>query len=256
MPKTLARLTPKPLKKPLEWLYNRIRYFGFAYYCPVCETYLGSFKRVGVAPYGDWVCPLRKSSTRHRMAWLFFKHRTSLFDGAPKKMLHIAPEMQFETRLERIPGLEYITADLNKPDVTLRMDITNIQLPDNSLDVIFCSHVLEHIPDDRKAMRELNRVLKPTGWSAIMVPLRDEKIFDDLSITDPAERKRIFGEADHVRCYGHDIKDRLQDAGFTVSVLQLPDVVTGMNTARFKIKNQQVFFCRKKQRSSPIQISC
>jgi hypothetical protein len=71
------------------------------------------------------------------MAWLFFKHRTNLFDGTPKKMLHIAPEKQFETRFKRIPGLDYITADMNKPDVTLRMDITNIQLPDNSLDVIF-----------------------------------------------------------------------------------------------------------------------
>jgi len=245
MPKTLARLTPKPLKKPLEWLYNRIRYFGFACYCPVCETYLRSFKRTGVAPWGDWVCPLCKSSTRHRMAWLFFKHRTNLFDGAPKKMLHIAPEKQFETRLERVPGLDYITADLNKPDVTLRMDITNIQLPDNSLDVIFCSHVLEHIPDDRKAMRELHRVLKPTGWAAIMVPLRDDKTFEDPSITDPAERKRIFGEADHVRRYGLDIKDRLEKAGFAVSIIQLTDVVSGKNVARFGIRNQRVFFCKK-----------
>jgi SAM-dependent methyltransferase len=179
------------------------------------------------------------------MAWLFFKHRTNLFDGTPKKMLHIAPEKQFETRFKRIPGLDYITADMNKPDVTLRMDITNIQLPDNSLDVIFWSHVLEHIPDDRKAMRELHSALKPTGWAAIMVPLRDEKTFDDPSITDPAERKRIFGEADHFRRYGLDIKDRLQEAGFTVSVLQLADIVSGKDIARFVSKTNESSSVRK-----------
>ncbi len=245
MPKTLARLTPKPLKKPLEWLYNRILYFGFACYCPVCETYLRSFKRVGTAPWGDWVCPLCKSSTRHRMAWLFLKHRTDLFSTSGKKMLHIGPEKQFETRLKKVPGLDYITADLNKPDVTMRMDITNIQLPNDFFDVIFCSHVLEHIPDDRKAMQELCRVLKPTGWAVIMVPLRDEKTFEDHSITDPAERKRIFGEADHVRRYGLDIKDRLEEAGFKVKVFMLDDVITGDKIERYKIKNQRVFFCQK-----------
>lgn len=245
MPKTLARLTPKPLKKPLEWLYNRIRYFGFACYCPVCETHLRSFKRVGIAPWGDWVCPLCKSSTRHRMAWLFFKHRTNLFSNSPKKMLHVGAESQFEKKLKKVPGLEYITADLNNPNATAKMDITNIQLPDNSFDIIFCCHVLEHIADDRQAMRELHRVLKPTGWAAIMVPLRDEMTIEDPSVTDPAERKRIFGEADHVRRYGLDIKDRLEETGFKVEVFMLGDVVANDNSDRFGIKNQRVFFCKK-----------
>ncbi len=245
MPKTLARLTPKPLKKPLEWLYNRIRYFGFACYCPVCETYLRSFKRTGVAPWGDWVCPLCKSSTRHRMAWLFFKHRTNLFNESPKKMLHVGAESQFETRLKKVPALDYITADLKNPNAMVKMDITNIQFPDNTFDIIFCCHVLEHVVDDRKAMHELHRVLKPTGWAAIMVPLRDDKTFEDPSITDPAERKRIFGESDHVRRYGLDIKDRLEEAGFAVSVIQLTDVVSGKNIARFGVRNQRVFFCKK-----------
>lgn len=245
MPKMLVQLTPKPLKKPLEWLYNRIRYFGFACYCPVCETYLRSFKRVGIAPWGDWGCPLCKSSTRHRMAWLFFKHRTNLFNKSPKKMLHVGPEKQFETRLKKVPALDYITADLKNPNAMVKMDITNIQFTDNTFDIIFCSHVLEHVADDRKAMHELHRVLKPAGWSAIMVPLRDEKTFEDHSITDPAERKRIFGEADHVRRYGLDIKDRLEEAGFNVEVFLLADVVTGDNTARFGVKNQRVFFCKK-----------
>jgi len=179
------------------------------------------------------------------MAWLFLKHRTDLFSTSGKKMLHIGPEKQFETRLKKVPGLDYITADLNKPDVTMRMDITNIQLPNDFFDVIFCSHVLEHIPDDRKAMQELCRVLKPTGWAVIMVPLRDEKTFEDHSITDPAERKRIFGEADHVRRYGLDIKDRLEEAGFKVKVFMLDDVITGDKIERYKIKNQRVFFCQK-----------
>jgi len=92
-------------------------------------------------------------------------------------MLHFAPEKQFEKRLKKVPGLDYITADLNSTNVAVKTDITNIQFPANSFDIIFCCHVLEHIPDDRKAMRELFRVLKPTGWAATMVPLRDEKTF-------------------------------------------------------------------------------
>jgi ubiquinone/menaquinone biosynthesis C-methylase UbiE len=179
------------------------------------------------------------------MAWLFFKHRTNLLSNSPKKMLHVSPEKQFEKRLKKIPGLDYITADLNKPNVMVKMDLTNIQFSDNSFDIIFCSHVLEHIDDDRKAMRELCRVLKPSGWAAIMVPLRDEKTFEDSSITDSTERKRIFGEADHVRRYGLDIEEKLKEAGFSVTVLQLPDVVSGKNIARFGIRNQRVFFCQK-----------
>jgi hypothetical protein len=94
-------------------------------------------------------------------------------------------------------------------------------------------------------MRELHSALKPTGWAAIMVPLRDEKTFDDPSITDPAERKRIFGEADHFRRYGLDIKDRLQEAGFTVSVLQLADIVSGKDIARFVSKTNESSSVRK-----------
>jgi ubiquinone/menaquinone biosynthesis C-methylase UbiE len=89
------------------------------------------------------------------------------------------------------------------------MDITDIQYPDNTFDVIYCSHVLEHVPDDRKAMREFARVLKPEGWAVFMVSLSEEHTIEDPSITSPAERERLFGQHDHVRRYGPDFKDRL-----------------------------------------------
>ena len=161
-------------------------------YCPVCNANIQSFVD---SPRGrpNCCCPVCKSLERQRLIWLFFRNRTNLFDGAPRKMLHISPKKGFELGFTGIPGLEYITADLNKPRAMVRMDITNIQYPDNTFDVICCSHVLEHVPDHCKAMRELCRVLTNNGLALIMVPITAPKTFEDLSITDPAKRKKLFG---------------------------------------------------------------
>ena len=112
-------------------------------------------------------------------------------------------------------GEGYITADLLDPRVRVRMDITDIPYPNNFFDVIFCSHVLEHVPNDRRAMQEFSRVLKHEGWAVIMVPCFPErgKTFEDPSVTDPAERLRLFWQEDHVRLYGNDFVERLEASG-------------------------------------------
>lgn len=117
-------------------------------------------------------------------------------------------------------NLDYISADLESPLATVRMDITNILFDDNTFDVILCVHVLEHVMDDRKAMRELYRVLKPGGWAILQSPVDPdyEKTFEDPDIVSPEDRERFFGQKNHVRIYGRDYKDRLEEAGFTVKV--------------------------------------
>src|SRR5205814_9838929 len=95
----------------------------------------------------------------------------------------------------------YVTADLDASDplVDVQMDITDIHYPDRSFDVIYCSHVLEHVPDDRKAMREFCRVLRDDGWAVLLVPITARSTFEDPTVTTPEERLRLFGQVDHVR---------------------------------------------------------
>jgi SAM-dependent methyltransferase len=131
----------------------------------------------------------------------------------------------------------------------VKMDITDIQYPDNSFDVISCSHVLEHVPDDRRAMREFNRVLTPDGFALLMVPIRPgEKTFEDPSITNPEERQRLFGRHNHVRWYGLDFKDRLEEEGLSVRVFSAAKAFGAEDFLRLGLGHPDralVFVCKK-----------
>lgn len=190
---------------------------GTERYCPICESHIRKFMPSGVYP-NSW-CPVCYSSPRHRIVWLFLQSRTNLCEPSPKRMLHIAPELCLEHRFTQLAHIDYLSGDLHHPRAMVTMDITGIQYPENTFDMIYCSHVLEHVPEDRKAMREFYRVLRPGGWAILMVPMADEPTIEDPSITDPKERERLFGRHDHVRLYGPDFADRLREAGFAVSVV-------------------------------------
>jgi SAM-dependent methyltransferase len=182
---------------------------------------------------------------RHRLIWYFLRNRTNLFDGRQKHMLHVAPEVSFVPRLKKVSGLNYLTADLMDPTVMIRMDITDIQFPDKSFDIVYCSHVLEHVPNDRKAMREFRRVLKPDGWAAVMVPVTVDRTIEDPNCTDPAERERRFGQHDHFRTYGPDFADRLAESGFHVRTFRALDLMSRHDQHRFGIPDRStVFYCR------------
>ncbi|NND16678.1 MAG: methyltransferase domain-containing protein, partial [Eudoraea sp.] len=111
---------------------------------------------------------------------------------------------------------DYVSTDLNSPLASVKADLRNLPFENDTFDVILCNHVLEHIPDDEAAMKELYRVMKPGGWGVFQIPqdIYREKTFEDNSITDKAERTRIFGQYDHVRIYGLDYFDRLKEVGF------------------------------------------
>lgn len=235
-----------------------IRYFGFSRYCPVCGGHLRKFLPGGAShrqrPAAR--CPLCGSLERHRLVWKFFTDMTDLFESDQKSMLHIAPMPGLSRILQNQEHIDYLTADLHDPDVMVRMDIIDIRYPDNSFDVILCSHVLEHVPEDRKAMRELCRVLAPGGWAVLMVPyITDEETYEDPSITDPKERERLFGQHDHVRRYGLDFKDRLEEAGFEVQRYGAEDVADAkdrkkMGLGRTKMGlGEELYYCTKAKAS-------
>jgi SAM-dependent methyltransferase len=208
--------------------------------CPVCNSRVAEFRNFG--PYRRAWCPVCAAMPRHREVWVYLKARTSLFDGVPKRMLHIAPEPAFVEHFSKTCGLDYVTADLDGTNVSMQMDITDIRLPDATFDVIHCSHVLEHVPDDRKAMRELCRILRPNGWALFMVPISVAATVEDPSITDPAERERLFGQHDHVRRYGPDFADRLREEGFRVTVTYGRDLASDEDRHRMGFSGDEAIY--------------
>ena len=172
-------------------------------------------------PYGygkqreNALSPGTLSLERHRQMWLYLQNETDFFTKN-YKVLHIAPEQEFLRKFKKMKNLDYTSADLFSPIVDVKADILDLPFEEESFDVIFCNHVLEHIEDDRKAMSELYRVMKKGGWGILQVPMKNslEKTYEDFTITDPKERQKHFGQYDHVRWYGMDYFDRLKSVGF------------------------------------------
>ena len=208
---TLTRYRVAALRR-----YRLLRLRGDAVECPCCGGTFRAFMpgRDGNNP----ICPRCGAHARHRALWLYLHERTNLF-SEELSLLHFAPEYALR-RLSTLPNVRYLSADLDAPDVMEHFDIAAIPHPDDTFDAILCIHVLEHVPDDRAAMRELARVLKPGGWAIVMVPIALDRpeTHEDPSITDPAERERAYWQADHVRLYGADFPRRLREAGFEVNV--------------------------------------
>ena len=163
-------------------------------------------------------------------------------------MLHLAPEPALDRPLRQVRGLTRITADLNRHDVMARLDVTHLPCADDSFDVIYCSHVLEHVPDDLAAMAELQRVLRPGGWAILQVPILREFTDEDPSVVTPEERLRRFGQRDHVRVYGRDYAKRLEVSGFQVHVDDFGRRVSQARPGYFGLDaNEDIYLCRKAQ---------
>ena len=175
-----------------------LRHRGDAVRCPICER---SFDRFADdydrARALCWRCG---SHERHRAQWLLLQGRPELLAQAAS-LLHFAPEWALRRRLDGLGHLRYVTADLRQPGVDLHVDITALDVPDDSFEAVIRSHVLEHIPDDGAAMCELRRVTALGGWCLVMVPLdlAREQTYEDPTITDPEQRRRAFWRPDHVR---------------------------------------------------------
>ena len=191
---------------------------GSRYTDPIDGKQFKSFLPYGYEnPRENVLSPSTLSLERHRLLWLFLKSNTNFFT-ANLKVLHFAPEQAFYKRFRKLENLDYTTTDLDSPLADVKADICNLPFDDNSYDVILCNHVLEHIPNDHKAMQELYRILKLGGWGVLQIPqdLKRTNTFEDDSITDKRERTKIFGQYDHVRIYGRDFFDKLRNVGFKV----------------------------------------
>lgn len=219
--KRVLNLVPRPLLIRLSYVarpFLALSLRGDTYQDPIDGK---TFKKF--LPYGyenqreNVLSPSTLSLERHRLLWLYLKNETDFFK-APKKVLHFAPEQAFYKRFRAMKNLDYTTTDLNSPLADVKADICDLPFEDDSYDVIFCNHVLEHIPDDTKAMQELYRILKPGGMAILQIPqdLQRAQTFEDNSITDRNERAAIFGQYDHVRIYGRDYFDKLRTIGFKV----------------------------------------
>lgn len=194
--------------------------------CNICGWWGRRFDSDPWHPYT--VCWQCHSMVRHRLfveAWnrIDGLRYQDIIDG--KRILHFAPEEQ-TTRLLKPRAGSYRTADFMTGNVDEKLDLCNMPTVGNdSLDLLIVADVLEHVPDHIQAMREMLRVLAPGGRAVITVPQKDnlEKTYSDPSITDPKERERIFGQTDHVRIFGNDMKDLLESVGFTVRVISADD---------------------------------
>ncbi len=192
-------------------------YTGNQVQCPCCKHRFRQFASYGHVKRDNALCRWCLSLERHRGLWLYIHEKTDLLTKK-QKILHFAPEHQFQALFKAHENIDYLSADLDMPTAMVQMDITNITLEDNSFDVIICNHVLEHVPDDRKAMSELYRVLKPGGWAILQTPMSDRaETVEDLTLS-PEQRIEAFGQDDHVRTYGMDKKDRLASVGFKVEL--------------------------------------
>ncbi len=204
-----------------------------------------SFKKF--LPYGyenqreNVLSPSTLSLERHRLLWLYLKNETSLFTK-PLSLLHFAPEQAFYKRFRNIKTLKYTTTDLNSPLADVKADICNLPFEDNSFDFILCNHVLEHIPDDTKAMEELYRILKPGGTAILQIPqeLNRATTFEDNSITSRKERAAIFGQYDHVRVYGRDYFDKLRSIGFKVQEVNYTETLSASEIDKFRLAQGEI----------------
>lgn len=235
------------MKRAIRWALNHIprrwlqrmagwvvpimglAYLGRGRHCPIC-----GIRRRKFLPYGyvtsreDALCPGCLSLERHRAIWLYITQRSDLMQKH-QRLLHIAPEVSLRDKLSR-SGTDdnYITADLESPLADMHFDVQHIPLDDRSFDVVICNHLFEHVADDRRAMRELYRIMRPGGWGIMTVPEDRSRAttFEDDTITDPKERTALFGQYDHRRIYGRDYDDRLRQAGFRVERIACEDILS------------------------------
>ena len=226
-------------------------YKGRGVECPVCGRRYRKFMPYGyVVARANALCPHCLSLERHRLLWLYLTRETDLLASFPQT-LHIAPEVCIMRHLKPHFAAHpdrYVTADLESPLADLHFDVQRIPLADASVDVVLCNHLLEHVADDRQALRELHRILRPGGWGILLSPVDPgyAHTYEDDTITEPDERTRIFGQYDHRRIYGRDYADRLREAGFEAEDIDYAASLPAEERARYALPADHIYLVRKR----------
>ncbi|MEN8764966.1 MAG: class I SAM-dependent methyltransferase [Wenyingzhuangia sp.] len=249
--KVLLNTIPRPLLIKVSSLVKpilAIYYKGNKYTDPIDGKSYRKF-----LPYGyeiqrkNVLGPSTLSLERHRLLWLYLKKNSDFFN-TPKKLLHVAPEQCFYRLFKKQENLDYTTTDLFSPLADVKANICDLPFENDSYDVVFCNHVLEHIIEDRKAMSELFRVLKPGGWGVFQIPQDINRLntYENSTIKTPKERRKHFGQYDHVRVYGIDYFDRLRASGFSVELFKVVDQFSEAEIKKYALmKNEILPICKK-----------
>ena len=241
----------KKIKRNLLILKNK----GDEVFCPICNSKFKIFGNFGKPARVNALCYKCNSLERHRLLWLYLNNKTNLPNNFPKRLLHFAPELSFYSIFSNTDFIDYYPCDFSPERYNYKgnarvhkVDITQIPFEENYFDVIICNHVLEHIIDDRLAMRELYRVLKPNGWAYLQVPIEEnrETTFEDPTIISPIDRENIFGQNDHVRIYGQDYKNRLESVGFEVTRDEFINSFSENEIYRYGLmQDEYIYFAKK-----------
>ncbi|MDZ4665601.1 MAG: methyltransferase domain-containing protein [Bacteroidota bacterium] len=249
----LLRTIPRPILIQLSLIFSKIAplvYYGNRYEDPISGKTYRKFLPYGYsgrAKRKNVLCPGSLSLERHRLLWLYLKQRTDFF-SKPHKMLHIAPEQCFYKLFKAQSNLNYTTGDYNSPIADIHFDLHKAPFNDNSFDVIFCNHVLEHVEDSAVCMKELYRIMKPGGWGIFQVPLdvAAQKTLEDKSIVTEEDREKHYWQKDHVRLFGLDYKDKLAVAGFNVTIDDFVNTISPELQDRYRLpKGEMIYLCRK-----------
>lgn len=243
--KFILNTIPRPFLIRLSYLARPVIAFwlkGKTYTDPIDNRSFSKFLPYGYEnPRDNVLSPSTLSLERHRLLWLYLKDQTDFFTKN-SKVLHFAPEQAFYKRFRALSHLEYTTTDLESPLADVKADICKLPFADNTYDIILCNHVLEHIPDDTQAMKELFRVLKSGGMAILQIPIEMNRTttFEDDSITDPKERAKIFGQYDHVRVYGLDYFEKLRSIGFKVDEVDYTNHLSKEDVKRYGLADGEI----------------
>lgn len=249
----LLNTLPRPLLIRLSYPFKKIApilYKGNNVECPVCERSFKKFLSYGsaVAQRDNVLCPYDLTLERHRLMWLYLKEHSNFLTADKLDVLHIAPEQCFHKRFKEQKNLNYLTGDLVSPLADLHFDLHSIPLEENSFDIIFCNHVLEHVDDALKCMKELYRVMRPGGWGIFQVPqdFSRETTYEDASITSPEEREKYFWQKDHVRLFGKDYPEWLKKAGFEVEEFRQESNYSKELIQRYRLQPEEILYIARK----------
>ncbi len=258
---SVKKLLPRQLKILLKKMY----FFGNRYYCNVCRSHLRLLYPAGVKSDlfaqleiigGGWSehdnCPVCLSGKRQRLLFMYLE-KAGVFTGKNYNVLHIAPEEAFTHVFQSCPGINYTCGDIDTERYPfcrnrVYVDLTEIPFADERFDLIIVSHVMEHIPDDAKALGEIYRVLKPGGEAILQVPIswKSDSTFEDFSITSEEERERVFGQKDHVRIYGADYTQRIKQAGFSVKLTNAHELRSQFSNSKILLDDREIIIAGTK----------
>jgi len=220
----------------VRYFLPHIYSFGKQKECNICGWVGRRFLPFGVEKRKDAACPRCYSKERQRLLWMYLS--AELLTNNDQKVLYFSPLSTLGKKIETAKKTYMISSDLNSPNVTINSDITSLPFLQEQFDIIICSHVLEHVKDELAALNELYRVLNQNGTCIVLIPQNREfsATYENPEIETFAQKEAAFGQGDHVRWYGDDIRERFEPIGFDVSVLDYLNKIDSAIISRFELR--------------------